>query len=95
MIAKVKPASAWACGFCGKLYPKNEHGKRFAEVCCVCVTEECGNATEYTGQGRMCSVCALKKTIASNEKYQADLEETLKRHRDELAKRIANQEKRK
>jgi hypothetical protein len=95
MIAKVKPVQAWMCGYCFKLYPKNEGGKRFAEVCCICSSDGCEEMTSHSGHGNLCKKCALTKTIASNEGYLERTQKQLEADKAQLAKILAAEAERK
>lgn len=75
-----KRTQVWCCERCGTPY---KH-KPVAETCCMCT--ECGNPTPYPGNGRICEVCGLKKTIASNEKHLRETNELLGQQRERLAR---------
>lgn len=53
---QAKAGKAWLCGHCSKAYPFNEHGKLFAEACCLC--RECKkNPAAYMGMTSRCKSC--------------------------------------
>lgn len=54
---KAKVAKAYSCTRCDKVFPYNEHGKKFAEVCCTCPS--CGGLSDrYMGTNhKVCSRC--------------------------------------
>lgn len=82
---------AWACGTCGKTFPKPpkpyikdgvDIHKRFAELCCTCI--ECGGTgVSRLGGQSLCRVCEVKKNVASAREHLAGqqkyLDEALER----------------
>lgn len=80
MSGPARDVRAWACSFCGKLAPRNKHGKRLAEECCVCA--ECHvNPARRTGHGNICRQCGAKKELAAAEENMKWAEERLARAR--------------
>jgi hypothetical protein len=84
MPLKVKPAQAYACGVCGNLYRKDDHGKKSAEACCMC--GNCGNMKERCGLGGYCKRCSLRKTISSNVQQLFELHRTIEDQVEQLAR---------
>lgn len=77
---KAKVVKAWACGFCAKTYPHNEHGKMFAADCCLC--RQCGkNPSAYTGRTTYCKECHARAELKSAEEGLAHAEARLKHAR--------------
>jgi hypothetical protein len=84
VLAKVKPAAAWACGICGQFFPRNKYGKAMAERCCTCPS--CGAVGQAERIGgrvptdcRRC--CAIKSVASARERAEAAakyLEEALR-----------------
>ncbi len=62
---KAKRVKAWACGYCGKTFRGDEHGKARANACCLC--RECGvNPGKHIATDRsMCGECAASRELHS------------------------------
>jgi hypothetical protein len=71
---------AWACAFCGKMYPRTKWGKERARLCCLCSECKTGPARR-TGEGQICRQCGAKKELAAAEEYFKHAQERLEKAR--------------
>jgi hypothetical protein len=71
---------AWACAFCGRLYPRGKIGKKSAGRCCLCSECTTGSARRM-GPNQLCPQCIAKHELAAAEEYFKHAQERLEKAR--------------